>query len=113
MSVETTQVLEALRRVKGPDLQSNIVELEMVSEILIKDGRVYFSITIPANRAEELEQLRKAAEKVVSDIKGVAGVTAVLTAETSGGMQRAPTPPPLRNRGVGQRSRRLPAMRKR
>ena len=96
MSVEKTQVLDALRRVKGPDLKSNIVDLGMVSEILIKDDRVYFSITIPANRAEELEQLRKAAEKVVSDIKGVAGVTAVLTAETSGGMQRAPAPLPLR-----------------
>jgi ATP-binding protein involved in chromosome partitioning len=95
MSVEKTQVLEALRRVKGPDLQSNIVELGLVSEILIKDERVYFSITIPTSRAEELEQLRKAAEKVVSGIAGVAGVTAVLTAEISGGLQRAPAPAPL------------------
>jgi ATP-binding protein involved in chromosome partitioning len=95
MSVEKAQVLEALRRVKGPDLQSNIVDLGLVSEILIKDERVYFSITIPASRAEELEQLRKAAEKVVSDIPGVAGVTAVLTADVSGGMQRAPEPAPL------------------
>lgn len=87
MSVEKTQVLEALRRVKGPDLESNIVDLGLVSEILIKDERVYFSITIPASRAEELEQLRKAAEKVVSGIAGVAGVTAVLTADASG---RAP-----------------------
>ncbi|MEQ1653423.1 MAG: Mrp/NBP35 family ATP-binding protein, partial [Hyphomicrobium sp.] len=95
MSVEKSQVLEALRRVKGPDLQSNVVDLGLISEILIKDARVYFSITIPASRAEELEQLRKAAEKVVSGIEGVAGVTAVLTAETSGGLQRAPAPPPL------------------
>ncbi len=97
MSVEKTQVLDALRKVKGPDLKGNIVDLGMVSEVLIKDERVYFSITIPANRAEELEQLRLAAEKVVSDVKGVAGVSAVLTAETSGGMQRAPTPPPMRS----------------
>ncbi len=84
MPVEKNEVLAALRRVKGPDLEGNIVDLGLVSEILIKDDRVYFSITIPADRAEELEQLRKAAEKVVSDIKGVAGVTAVLTAEASG-----------------------------
>jgi ATP-binding protein involved in chromosome partitioning len=96
MSVEKTEVLNALRKVKGPDLKGNIVDLGMVSEVLIKDSKVYFSITIPANRAEELEQLRLAAEKVVSDVKGVAGVSAVLTAETSGGMQRAPTPPPMR-----------------
>ncbi len=88
MTVQKSQVEDALRRVKGPDLEGNIVDLGLVSEILIKDERVYFSITIPADRAEELEQLRKAAEKVVSDISGVAGVTAVLTADASGGSAR-------------------------
>ncbi|MBK9079024.1 MAG: P-loop NTPase [Hyphomicrobium sp.] len=92
MSVEKAQVLQALQRVKGPDLQSNIVDLGLVSEILIKDDRVYFSITIPASRAEELEQLRKAAEKVVSEIDGVKGVTAVLTADVSGGASRQAAP---------------------
>ncbi len=96
MTVEKTEVLAALRRVKGPDLTSNLVDLGLVSEILIKDARVYFAITVPASRAEELEQLRQAAEKVVSDLKGVSGVTAVLTAEVSGGLQRAPAPPPMR-----------------
>src|SRR5690606_8661937 len=85
MSVTKTQVLEELRRVKGPDLEGNIVDLGLVSEILIKDERVYFSITVPPERAHELEPLRQAAEKVVKEIPGVAGVTAVLTAETSGG----------------------------
>ncbi len=46
--------------------------------------RAYFSITVPAERAEELEPLRQAAEKVVADIDGLDGVTAVLTAEASG-----------------------------
>ena len=84
MSVTKDQVLDQLRRVKGPDLEGNIVELGLVSEILIKDHRVYFSITVPAERAEELEPLRKAAEKVVSELEGVSGVTAVLTAEAKG-----------------------------
>ena len=46
---------------------------------------MYFSITVPADRAQELEPLRQAAEKVVKDIKGVTGVTAVLTAEKAAG----------------------------
>ena len=49
MPVEKSEVLAALRRVKGPDLESNIVDLGLVSEIFIKDDRVYFSITIPAS----------------------------------------------------------------
>jgi ATP-binding protein involved in chromosome partitioning len=81
MAVTEDQVRDALRRVKGPDLKSNIVDLDLVSEILVKDGRVYFSITIPASRAEELEPLRQAAAKVVADLDGVDGATAVLTAE--------------------------------
>jgi ATP-binding protein involved in chromosome partitioning len=48
---------------------------------LIKNDRVYFSITVPAHRAAELEPLRKAAETVVKEIAGLAGVVAVLTAE--------------------------------
>ena len=85
MSVTKPQVLERLRRVKGPDLEGNIVDLGLVSEILIKDARVHFSITVPPARASELEPLRQAAEKMVADIEGVAGVTAVLTAEASAG----------------------------
>ncbi len=85
MTVTQTQVLDALRRVKGPDLESNIVDLGLVSEVLIKDGKVYFSITVPAERAEELEPLRQAAAKVAGDIEGVIGATAVLTAEATRG----------------------------
>ena len=81
MSLDKNQIIEQLRRVKGPDMESNIVDLDLVSEILVRDARVYFSITIPADRAEELEPLRQAAEKIVSELDGVAGVTAVLTAE--------------------------------
>ena len=48
MAVTQNQVLEALKRVKGPDLSGNIVDLGLVSEVLIKDGKAYFSITVPA-----------------------------------------------------------------
>jgi ATP-binding protein involved in chromosome partitioning len=81
MSPSKDQVVERLRRVKGPDMQSNIVDLGLVSEILLKDGRISFSITVPAERAAELEPLRQAAEKIVREMDGVTGVAAVLTAE--------------------------------
>lgn len=49
------QVLETLKTVRGPDLEHNIVELGMVSDVFISDGKVYFSITVPAERAKDLE----------------------------------------------------------
>jgi ATP-binding protein involved in chromosome partitioning len=81
MSPTKEQIVERLRRVKGPDLQGNIVDLGLVSEVLLKSGRVSFSITVPVERARELEPLRQAAEKIVGEMPGVTGVIAVLTAE--------------------------------
>ncbi|CAN1723100.1 ATP-binding protein involved in chromosome partitioning [Hyphomicrobium sp. 1Nfss2.1] len=90
MSFSKDAVLHELRRIKGPDLEGNIVDLGLVSEILVRDDKVYFSITVPAARAEELEPLRKAAETVVAKLPGVAGVTAVLTAEAPAGASSRP-----------------------
>src|SRR5262245_23767677 len=85
MSLTKEAILERLRRVKGPELEGNIVDLGLVSEILVKDGRVSFSITVPSHRATELEGLRQAADKVVREMEGVTSVAAVLTAERTGG----------------------------
>jgi ATP-binding protein involved in chromosome partitioning len=89
MSLSREAVVERLRRVRGPDMQSNIVDLGLVSEVLLKDGRVSFSITVPAERATELEPLRQAAEKIVRDMDGVTSVVAVLTAEKPRGSASA------------------------
>src|SRR5690606_3331718 len=85
MAITQSEVLEQLKRIKGPDLEGNIVDLGLVSEILLRDDKVYFSITVSPDRAASLEPLRQAAEKVVKDIPGVQGVTAVLTAEAARG----------------------------
>src|SRR5262249_3207860 len=109
MGPSKDEIREQLRRGKGPDMVGNIVDLGVVSGILLKDGRVSFSITVPAQRATELEPLRQAAEKVVSGIKGVAGVVAVLTAERlarqdrsvpESGQGQASAPPKARARGT-------------
>ena len=99
-------VLEALRRVRGPDLEGNIVDLGLVSEVLIRDGHAYFSITIPPARAEELEPLRQAAEKVVGDVTGIKAVTAVLTADAAPGSAR-----PAASRATASESARVASAR--
>ncbi|HEV7433706.1 MAG TPA: Mrp/NBP35 family ATP-binding protein [Pseudorhizobium sp.] len=78
------QVLEALRKVRGPDLESDIVALGMVSDIFIADNKIYFSLTVPAARAKELEPLRTAAERTVKEIPGVKGALVTLTADRKG-----------------------------
>jgi len=105
MSVSREHILERLRRVKGPDLESNIVDLGLVSEVLVKDGRVSFSITVPAKRGAELEPLRQAAEKIVLEIDGVSHVTAVLTAERTRGSAADTGPRHTGHAPEGQRVR--------
>ena len=95
MSVTEQQVIDVLRTVKGPDFEGDLVSLGLVSEIFIADAKVFFSITVPAARAKELEPLRTAAERAVKTISGVASAVVVLTAEKKGGgMENGP--PPLR-----------------
>ncbi|WP_274630274.1 Mrp/NBP35 family ATP-binding protein [Arvimicrobium flavum] len=91
MSVTKEAVIERLRTVNGPDFTGNIVDLGLVSEIFIADSKVFFSVTVPAARAQELEPLRAAAERAVKAMPGVAGVVVALTAEKKGGgMEAAP-----------------------
>jgi ATP-binding protein involved in chromosome partitioning len=93
MSVTKETVIERLKTIKGPDFEGDIVSLGLVSDIFIADSKVFFSITVPAARAQELEALRSAAERVVNAIPGVAGAMVALTAEKKGGGMEAPVPP--------------------
>src|SRR6476660_2698719 len=81
-------VLAALKHVKGPNLSDDIVSLGLVSEVVIRGGKVYFAISVDPARASELEALRQAAEKVVKDVPGVEAVTVTRTADRNSG-----TPP--------------------
>lgn len=88
--VTEAAIKEALKRVKGPDLDGDIVSLGMVNGIAVKDGRVTFAIEVPPARAQELEPLRQAAEKVVQAVEGVEKVMAVLTAHSGAGAAAPP-----------------------
>ena len=78
------QVLEELKRVKGPDLADNIVAMGLVSEIVLHKGKVYFAIKVDPARAEELEPLRLAAQKVVEELPGVESATVTLPSSLRG-----------------------------
>ena len=81
-----------------PDGGGDIVSLGLVSDIVIANGKVMFSITVPAERANALEPLRAAAEAAVRTMPGVAGAMVVLTAEKKGGRTAGAPPPPPRPR---------------
>jgi ATP-binding protein involved in chromosome partitioning len=83
------RVLDALKHVKGPNLSSDIVSLGLVSEVVIRGGKVYFAISVDPARASELEALRQAAERVVKELPGVDSVAVTLTADREEGQTPA------------------------
>ena len=95
-------VLDALKHVKGPNLSDDIVSLGLVSEVVIRGGKVYFAISIDPGRASELEALRRAAEQAVKDVPGVEAVAVTLTADREAGT------PPVGGNGAGGRTQQPP-----
>jgi ATP-binding protein involved in chromosome partitioning len=93
--VDKEAVLDRLRSIRGPDDDRDIVRRGMVSDVVIANGRVMFSITVPAERAQAFEPMRRAAETAVATLRGVAGAMVVLTAEKKAAAPgaRAPAPP--------------------
>ncbi|MCB1428535.1 MAG: P-loop NTPase, partial [Nitratireductor sp.] len=89
-------VLAQLRKVKGPDKTGNIVDLGLVSDIFVADRKVYFSITVPSERAQELEPLRAAAERVATSVDGIDKAVVALTAAKKPGASQAGSQPTVR-----------------
>jgi ATP-binding protein involved in chromosome partitioning len=89
-AVTERQILDALGQVRDPDKGGDIVSLNMVSGIVIRDGNVGFAIEVEPERGPRLEPLRKAAEMAVELLPGVLSVTAVLTAESRPPQSRPP-----------------------
>jgi ATP-binding protein involved in chromosome partitioning len=88
VAVSEQQILDALRQVRDPDKGRDIVSLNMVTGMVIRDGNVGFAIEVEPERGPRLEPLRKAAEQAVEILPGVVSVTAVLTAESRPPAQR-------------------------
>ena len=80
VSISKENILEKLASVKDPELRKDVVSLGMISDIIIKNGNIGFSIEVDPKRGPSLEPLRKEAENVVRKIPGVLSVSAVLTA---------------------------------
>lgn len=91
------QILEALRNIKAPEQLENIVDQGIVSEIFIADGKVMFSLAVPADQAEAFESFRVKIEKFVSQMDGVKSAMVALTADKKAG---ASSPRPLKKSGA-------------
>jgi ATP-binding protein involved in chromosome partitioning len=89
MAVSKDEVLARLEGVKGLDGRP-LTGIGALSDIVITDGKVFFSITAPADAVEAWEGVRKNAEAAVRSLSGVTSVMVALTAEMAPGVARKP-----------------------
>ena len=57
-------ILKALASVEDPSQGDNIVALNMVTAIQIKDSNISFALQVPPHRGPAMEPIRRAAEPV-------------------------------------------------
>jgi len=83
-AIDREAVLAALRRIRPPSAEQDIVTAGLVTGLVVKDSNVGFAIEVTPEEGEAFEPVRKAAEAAVRELPGVTSVTAVLTAERAG-----------------------------
>jgi ATP-binding protein involved in chromosome partitioning len=87
MALTRNEVLKSLARIESPD-GLPLPETGTLSEIVVSDGKVFFSITVDSASVNAWEPVRRRAESAVKTIPGVASVMVALTAERAAGQAR-------------------------
>jgi ATP-binding protein involved in chromosome partitioning len=93
LTVSKQQVLEALAKLSTPR-GVPLAQANVLSEISVSDGKVFFSIGVDAAEARAWEDVRSHAEAAVRGVAGVTSVMVALTAERKPGAPSAGAPRP-------------------
>jgi ATP-binding protein involved in chromosome partitioning len=92
MAASKEQVLAALAKVPSPD-GAPLTDAHVLSDIVVSDDKVFFSISVDAGAVKRWEPVRKAAEAAVRAVPDVQSALVALTAERStGAPSRGPQP---------------------
>src|SRR6266404_7007681 len=80
MQVDRGSVLEALKVVRDPDLQRDIVTLGFIKDLKIDGGQVAFTIELTTPACPVKDQMRDQARAAVSQVAGVSAVDVRMSA---------------------------------
>jgi ATP-binding protein involved in chromosome partitioning len=80
MAPTKQQVLDSLAEIAGPD-GAPLASSGKLSDVMVSDGKVFFSITVDAAAVQAWESVRDRAEAAARAVPGVQSVMVALTAE--------------------------------
>jgi ATP-binding protein involved in chromosome partitioning len=84
MAVTKEQILAALAKIPTPG-GSALTDARVLSDVVVSDGKVFFSISVDAADVKAWEPVRKRAEEAVRAVAGVQSALVALTAERAAG----------------------------
>ena len=80
-TITENDVLNALRKIKDPDLNQDVVKLGFIKNLSIQDGNVAFDFVLTTPACPAKDQMRDDAQTLVSAILGVRNVQINMQAE--------------------------------
>jgi ATP-binding protein involved in chromosome partitioning len=75
MGPSEKEVLEALRKVRDPELGADVVSMGMIKDLRVEGGRVYFTLELTTPACPFNEQLKEEVLRAVRSVRGVTEVT--------------------------------------
>jgi ATP-binding protein involved in chromosome partitioning len=91
MAPTKQDILDSLAKVPAPD-GTPLTDTDALSDVVVTDGKVFFSIAVDAAVVKAWESVRERAEKAVRAVPGVTSALVALTAERKAGAAAAPQP---------------------
>ena len=88
MAPTKQHILDALAKVPAPD-GTPLTKTDALSDVVVTDGKVFFSIAVDAAAVKAWEPVRERAEKAVRAVPGITSALVALTAERKGGATAA------------------------
>ncbi len=80
--LSASSVLEILRPVEDPELRKSLVELNMIRNVKIEDGKVSFTLVLTTPACPLREFIVEDCKKAVKKLPGVTDISVEVTAET-------------------------------
>src|SRR5258707_10623854 len=89
MAPTKQQVLDSLAKIAGPD-GASLTSSGKLSDVMVSDGKVFFSITVDAAEVQAWESVRDRAEAAARAVPGVQSALVALTAERNATARPSP-----------------------
>jgi ATP-binding protein involved in chromosome partitioning len=107
MAPTKQQILDTLAKVPSPD-GTPLTAADVLSDIVVGDGKVFFSLTVEASAVPRWEAVRMRAEEAVRAVPGVQSALVALTAERKPSSTAAGPARPMPPRGGAAMPRAAP-----